>query len=135
MRYAPLLRREPALVAPALRAFLGPHGMRHPSPAVSGRAGYLFCRFVKVFSKGGELLPHLEEAVNAVGDLLAPAAHRSRSSRAGCERRTADALAETAASSWKAERMPIPAPTKIRAAERNCQMLSCSSIDPNTGMR
>ena len=74
VRYAPLLRREPALVAPALRAFLGPHGMRHPSPAVSGRAGYLFCRFVKVFSKGGELLPHLEEAVNAVGDLLAPAA-------------------------------------------------------------
>ena len=75
VRYAALVRRDAPLMAPALRAFLGSRGMRHPSAAVAGRAGYLFCRFVKALRGSPEcLLPHLEEALAAVSDLLAPAA-------------------------------------------------------------
>ena len=47
VRYHLAVERRPALLRPALAAFLDGRGVMHPAREVSRRACYLFCRFVK----------------------------------------------------------------------------------------
>ena len=56
------------LLAPALAAFLDARGMRHPSPEVSRRACYLFCRFVKPLR--GQIAPRLAEVLAALEEIM-----------------------------------------------------------------
>ena len=56
------------LLAPALAAFLDARGMRHPSPEVSRRACYLFCRFVEPLR--GQIAPRLAEVLAALEEIM-----------------------------------------------------------------
>uniref|UniRef100_A0A7S0IGW8 Exportin-T n=1 Tax=Micromonas pusilla TaxID=38833 RepID=A0A7S0IGW8_MICPS len=56
VRYHLAVERRPALLRPALAAFLDGGGVTHPAREVSRRACYLFCRFVK--PTRGQILCH-----------------------------------------------------------------------------
>lgn len=68
-RYARFVQQHPECIPVVLGIFLDKRGIHHSNPNVSGRASYLFMRFVKTLRL--QLLPYVEIVLQSLQDILA----------------------------------------------------------------
>eukprot|EP00250_Pteridium_aquilinum_P019445 c24434_g1_i1 orf=571-3564(+) len=67
-RYGRFVQHHPEYIPVVLGIFLDKRGIHHPNPDVSGRASYLFMRFVKMLRL--QLLPYVEIVLQSLQDIL-----------------------------------------------------------------
>lgn len=68
-RYVRFVQHHPEYIPTVLAVFLGKQGIHHTNLNVSGRASYLFMRFVKMLRL--QLLPYVESVLQNLHDILA----------------------------------------------------------------